>query len=142
MLWNAALWGHDPMQRDALRFEQRGGLLRNILTLPVPQLAGESARAVLEEGLARHGLAPGDIAAWIFHGGGRNVLRELERQLPVDAEDLRFSAAVLRDYGNVSSPFVLFVLREALRAGMPAGPWWMSSFGAGFSCHGALLEVA
>jgi hypothetical protein len=24
---------------------------------------------------------------------------------------------------------------------VPPGLWWMSSFGAGFSCHGALLEV-
>jgi alkylresorcinol/alkylpyrone synthase len=36
---------------------------------------------------------------------------------------------------------VLFVLDAALRANEPGGLWWMSSFGAGFSCHGALLEV-
>jgi alkylresorcinol/alkylpyrone synthase len=48
---------------------------------------------------------------------------------------------MLRDYGNLSSPFVLFVLDAALRAHAPGGSWWMSSFGAGFSCHGALLEV-
>ncbi len=29
----------------------------------------------------------------------------------------------------------------ALADGAPGGLWWMSSFGAGFSCHGALLEV-
>ena len=140
--WKGAISLHDPARRDALRFEQKGGLLRNILTLPVPQLAGASAKAVLEDGLRRHGLAVDDVAAWVFHGGGRNVLRELERQLPVDEDDLRFSTAVLREYGNVSSPFVLFVLREALEAGTPGGWWWMSSFGAGFSCHGAMLKVA
>jgi alkylresorcinol/alkylpyrone synthase len=48
----------------------------------------------------------------------------------------------LREYGNLSSPFVLFVLKAALESGVPAGTWWMSSFGAGFSCHGALLRVA
>src|SRR5262249_31529900 len=31
----------EPSQRDALRFEQRGGMLRNILTRPVPGLAAE-----------------------------------------------------------------------------------------------------
>src|SRR6202162_655985 len=35
--------------RDALRFEQRGGMLRNILTLPVPGLAAEHAARVLGE---------------------------------------------------------------------------------------------
>jgi alkylresorcinol/alkylpyrone synthase len=49
---------------------------------------------------------------------------------------------MLSRYGNLSSPFVLFVLQQALREGCPGGTWWMSSFGAGFSCHGALLEVA
>jgi len=28
-----------------------------------------------------------------------------------------------------------------LREPAPGGLWWMSAFGAGFSCHGALLEV-
>jgi len=37
---------------------------------------------------------------------------------------------------------VLFVLQAALHGSVPDGLWWMSSFGAGFSCHGALLEVA
>jgi alkylresorcinol/alkylpyrone synthase len=37
---------------------------------------------------------------------------------------------------------VLFVLERALRGKARGGLWWMTSFGAGFSCHGALLEVA
>ena len=52
------------------------------------------------------------------------------------------SARVLSAYGNLSSPFVYFVLELALRERAPSGSWWMCSFGAGFSCHGALLAVA
>ena len=48
---------------------------------------------------------------------------------------------MLSDYGNVSSPFVLFVLERTLAESAPGGWWWLSSFGAGFSCHGALLKV-
>jgi alkylresorcinol/alkylpyrone synthase len=36
---------------------------------------------------------------------------------------------------------VYFVLQLALRDRAPDGYWWMSSFGAGFSCHGTLLHV-
>jgi predicted naringenin-chalcone synthase len=54
---------------------------------------------------------------------------------------VRHSAAVLREFGNVSSAAVLFVLQSALADAVPDGLWWMSTFGAGFSCHGALLEV-
>jgi alkylresorcinol/alkylpyrone synthase len=53
-----------------------------------------------------------------------------------------YSAAMLREYGNLSSAFVYFVLQAALADDAPGGWWWLSSFGAGFSCHGALLEVA
>jgi polyketide synthase Type III len=140
--WKAAASVTDPSHRDALRFEQRGGMLRNILTLPVPGLAAEHARRVLEEVLARERLPRRDIAAWIMHAGGRKVLAELESRLPLGAEELCWSSAVLREFGNLSSPFVLFVLESALKARAPGGWWWMSSFGAGFSCHGALLQVA
>jgi len=48
----------------------------------------------------------------------------------------------LREYGNLSSAFVYFVLSAALADSAPGGWWWLSSFGAGFTCHGALLDVA
>jgi alkylresorcinol/alkylpyrone synthase len=36
---------------------------------------------------------------------------------------------------------VYFVLEAALEQGAAGGWWWLSSFGAGFSCHGGLLAV-
>jgi predicted naringenin-chalcone synthase len=132
----------DPALRDALRFETRGGLLRNILTLPVPRLAAEHARRVLDTVLEAEDLPRERIAAWVMHAGGRKVLEELQDKLDLGEDDIRWSSAVLREYGNLSSPFVFFVLDAALKASTPGGLWWMSSFGAGFSCHGTLLEVA
>ena len=140
--WKSAASLTDPSHRDALRFEQRGGMLRNILTLPVPGLAAEHAAKVLGTALEDEGLSRGAIGTWIMHAGGRKVLEELESRLALDREDLRWSSAMLREFGNLSSPFVLFVLDAALKARAPGGWWWMSSFGAGFSCHGALLRVA
>ncbi len=131
----------DPALREALRFEQRDGLLRNILTRAVPTLAAEHARRVLGTVLHRAGLHPGDIRAWILHAGGRDVLQALQERLELQSHDLRYSAAMLREHGNLSSAFVYFVLEAALADAAPGGWWWLSSFGAGFSCHGALLEV-
>jgi alkylresorcinol/alkylpyrone synthase len=130
-----------PAQRDALKFETRQGLLRNVLTRGVPALAADTARELLQTVLGRAGLVPGDIAAWILHAGGRDVLQALERRLELQPADLRYSAAMLREYGNLSSAFVYFVLQAALADGCEGGWWWLSSFGAGFSGHGALLEV-
>ena len=140
--WKATASLHNPAQRDALRFEQRGGMLRNILTLPVPKLAAQHARKVLDGVLEREGLPRAAIDAWILHAGGRKVLEELQRSIGLTSDEVSWSAAVLREFGNLSSPFVFFVLKAALEARARPGWWWMSSFGAGFSCHGALLRVA
>ncbi|CAN5353985.1 hypothetical protein BH11PSE14_BH11PSE14_09240 [soil metagenome] len=129
-------------ERAALMFETRDGMLRNILTLPVPRLAAEHAAQVLQVALAEAGLERADIGAWIVHAGGRDVLLALQKKLELDDGDLRYSAAMLREYGNMSSAFVYFVLQAALADDAPPGWWWLSSFGAGFCCHGALLKVA
>jgi alkylresorcinol/alkylpyrone synthase len=130
-----------PAQRGALMFEQRDGMLRNILTRAVPGLAADYAQQVLDTVLGRAGLHGGDIGTWALHAGGRDVLRALERRLELQGGDLRYSAAMLREYGNLSSAFVYFVLDAALADGAAPGWWWLGSFGAGFSCHGALLKV-
>ena len=131
----------EPAERRALMFEQRDGMLRNILTRAVPGLAADYAQRVLGTVLDRAGLHPGDVSAWILHAGGRDVLQALEKRLELQPADLRYSAAMLREYGNLSSAFVYFVLEAALADDAAPGWWWLSSFGAGFSCHGALLAV-
>jgi alkylresorcinol/alkylpyrone synthase len=91
--------------------------------------------------LSRAGLRREDIAGWIMHAGGRDVLLALQDKFAMQPDHLRYSRDALREYGNLSSAFVYFVLDAALRDRAPGGWWWMSSFGAGFSCHGALLDV-
>ncbi|HYC45394.1 MAG TPA: 3-oxoacyl-[acyl-carrier-protein] synthase III C-terminal domain-containing protein [Burkholderiales bacterium] len=139
--WRAAETLTDPAHRDALRFETREGMLRNILTPAVPDLAAEYAERVLDDVLRREGLTREAIRTWIWHAGGRTVLEALQRRLGLDPEHVKHSAEVLRELGNVSSACVYFVLQRALRNGCAPGWWWMSSFGAGFTCHGALLDV-
>lgn len=139
--WRAAGTVLNPTQRDLLRFEQRGGMLRNILNPDVPALAAQHADDLLAELLDRTALTQADLTGWILHAGGRDVLKALQKRLCLCETDLRLSAAVLREFGNLSSPFVFFVLERALAESTPGGWWWLSSFGAGFSCHGALLKV-
>jgi len=139
--WKAAGSSHHPADRDALQLEQRDGMLRNILTRAVPALAARHASKLLAEVLEGCPLKRSELTGWIMHAGGREVLAALQKSLGLHETDLRLSAGVLRDFGNVSSPFVLFVLERALAGNAPGGWWWLSSFGAGFSCHGALLKV-
>ena len=141
ILWRDSESLIDPAQREALKFEQRHGLLRNVLTRPVPRLAAEYVGQLLGTMLRRAQLDVPQIAAWIVHAGGRDVLLALEERLRLPPQNLWYSASVLREYGNLSSAFVYFVLQAALAGGAAGGWWWLGTFGAGFSCHGALLQV-
>lgn len=139
--WKFAASQLVPAERDTLRFEQRGGMLRNILLPQVPQMAAGHAARLLAISLAAAGVERERVAGWVMHTGGREVLNALRGAMALSETDVRHSTAVLREFGNLSSPTVFFVLQAALHDTVPDGLWWMSSFGAGFSCHGALLQV-
>lgn len=128
---------HVPEAREKLRFDNRGGLLRNILAPDVPTLSAGFAADVL----ACAGVAPAEISEWLFHSGGRDVLREIVARIGLSEHAVRHSTEVLREFGNMSSPSCLFSLRRALDEYAVGGKWWLASFGAGFSSHGAVLEV-
>jgi alkylresorcinol/alkylpyrone synthase len=139
--WKSGISLLNSNDRDFLRFEQRGGMLRNILAPEVPDLAAEHVAQVLADYIAGGKVSRAQLKGWVMHPGGRDVLVAMRQRLSLHPQELRWSEAVLREYGNVSSASVFFVLEAALADSAPSGFWWMSSFGAGFSCHGALLEV-
>ncbi len=139
--WKASGSVLRPEDREFLRFEQKDGKLRNILRPEVPERAGRHAAAVLQDVLSAANVSRSQVAGWVLHPGGRDVLLALRERLGLSDHDVRWSAAVLREFGNLSSASVLFVLQNALADSAPSGYWWLSSFGAGFSCQGALLEV-
>ncbi len=128
---------HRPDDRDKIRFEQKRGKLRNLLHPSVPDLAASAVKTLLDEERAAPNSRPIDRV--VCHPGGRDVVNAVEAALP----EYSFAPgrAVLRDFGNMSSPSVLFVLKEALREEQPngRGDWWLVSFGAGFSAHSCRL---
>jgi alkylresorcinol/alkylpyrone synthase len=130
-----------PQDRDLLRFEHRNGMLRNVLAPQVPELAAEQVSRVLSRVLSRAAIPQSDVKAWVLHPGGRDVLIALRDRLGLTQVDLRWSLAVLEEFGNLSSASLFFVLQATLADSGPSGYWWLSSFGAGFSGHGALLQV-
>ena len=62
-----------PSARELLRFEQKGGMLRNILTPQVPAVAAKHAGALLQEVLSESGIQQADLCGWVMHPGGRDV---------------------------------------------------------------------
>jgi predicted naringenin-chalcone synthase len=135
--WLRAESLHAPEYREMLRFDHRQGLLRNILAPEVPELSAGYAAEVFR----RAGGKIEEVSEWLLHSGGRDVLGKIGAQLGLPQRALRHSAEVLREYGNMSSPSCIFALRRALDEKAGGGQWWLASFGAGFSSHGALLSV-
>jgi len=126
---------HIPEEREKIRFTNADGMLRNQLDRSVPALAGEAVRELYN----RRNSELGEPEEWITHGGGRDVMDELEKVLPV--EELPYARDVMRDYGNMSSPSVLVALERFLEDGRSemVNHVWMTAFGAGFSAHACQL---
>lgn len=118
---------HRPEWRELLRFETRDGKLRNRLNKAVPERAAQAVKELF----ARRGERP--VGHVVAHPGGRDVLVALNSALP--GYDLQESASVLREFGNMSSPSVLFALAKRLAESPLQEDLWLVSFGAGFSCH-------
>jgi alkylresorcinol/alkylpyrone synthase len=131
-----------PEWRDGLRFRTEGGHLRNVLSREVPTRAGEACRTITDKLLARYGLDTSNVDHWVIHAGGKAVLDSIEWALKLPADALATARNVMRRCGNMSSPTVLFVLDETHRTGHPQKGQRavLSSFGAGFAAHAALLE--
>jgi predicted naringenin-chalcone synthase len=96
----------------------------------VPAVVG---RALPAHAHALAGQRPrAEIAHWAVHPGGRSILDAVEDALELGPEDLAASRAVLRDFGNMSSATVMFVLRRLLREG-GEGAGLAFGFGPGLS---------
>ncbi|HEY8381776.1 MAG TPA: type III polyketide synthase [Microvirga sp.] len=60
------------------------------------------------------GERPEEVELWAVHAGGRTILDAVEDGLSLDGEALRWSRGVLRDFGNMSSATLMFVLNRML----------------------------
>jgi alkylresorcinol/alkylpyrone synthase len=89
-----------------------------------------------------HGLAKRDVRFWVLHSAGRRVIERVQEALGLADDNLRFSRTVLRNYGNMSSATVLFVLDQVVQRGEPRPGDWavMIALGPGFAAEGALLR--
>ncbi len=68
------------------------------------------------------------------------MIDAIETALELAQGELDLEREVLRDYGNMSAPTVLFVLERLIERGLPKRVL-MTAFGPGFTCAGLLLEA-
>jgi alkylresorcinol/alkylpyrone synthase len=107
----------------------------------IPPFAQAHIAPAISGILARGGLAVEDIDRFACHPGGAKVIAALEHALSLEQGSLDHERAVLADYGNMSSPTVLFVLDRILRAGLPRRTL-MTAMGPGFTASCVALKRA
>ncbi|MEQ8848998.1 type III polyketide synthase [Botrimarina sp.] len=128
-----------PDSLDAMTWRIGDNGFDMTLSREVPGLIERETGDRVRRWLADAGLAAGDIAAWAIHPGGPRILSACEAALGLPDDALVASRAVLADYGNMSSPTVLFVLERLRRAG-PLTPCVMLGFGPGLAIEALLLR--
>lgn len=108
----------------------------------VPQILGARVAELLAGLLERNGLTPQAVRHWAIHPGGRKIIDHLQQELGLSDEQVASSRRVLRDYGNMSSPTVLFVLQDLLATGdpRPGDHAVMMAFGPGLTMEACLLR--
>ena len=109
----------------------------------VPKIIGANIREFIEPSLAASGLALTDVETWAVHPGGRSIIDQVQTTLTLRPEQVRASREALRDYGNMSSASILFVLRNILDC-PPRGDRekvCAMAFGPGLTVEMALLEA-
>lgn len=132
----------EPSLIESVGFEQRDGRLRIILSKDIRDVAGRLANTLITRLLTSARLSRKDISHWILHSGGRKVIEGLKNELSLSDDQVQYSKSVLRNYGNMSSPTVLFVLDETMRSArtMPGDTGIMLAMGPGLALESALLR--
>ena len=105
----------------------------------IPPFIEAELAPTIDDMLASLGHARSDIDRFCCHPGGVKVIDAIETALGLEPGLLDLERAVLRDYGNMSAPTVLFVLEQLMERGLPDRVM-MTAFGPGFTCAGLILE--
>jgi predicted naringenin-chalcone synthase len=110
----------------------------------IPKLVRRGIGALVQRLLDRAGLDRGAVSLYAMHPGGKAILEAIEQALALTPHDNRHAYATLRQYGNMSSATVLFVLEKLMQKLTPAdaGQSVLScAFGPGLTLESAVLEV-
>lgn len=81
----------------------------------VPDLLEKDFNLLLENALKKSCLQKNEVGYWCIHPGGKKILQAIEKSIQLNPGDLIHSYEVLKNFGNMSSPTIVFVLKEILQ---------------------------
>ena len=103
-----------------------------IFSRDIPDLASKDLRPAADQFLTRHNLTMADLDHFSFHPGGAKVIAALEPAFGLKIGRLQDERNILCEFGNMSAPTVLFVLKEALKQ-PSTGRRFLGALGPGFT---------
>ena len=130
-----------PNTADMMSWRIRDNGFEMQLSPTVPDLIRKDLRGWLDNWLPRAGLTVNDIKSYGVHPGGPRILNAVVEGLGLRAEALDASRAILSDYGNMSSPTILFILNRLRTTGAET-PCLALAFGPGLTIEAALFGGA
>ncbi len=123
---------------DMMSWRIRDNGFEMTLSPAVPDLIRRDLRTWLDSWLPGLGLSLGDIRSYAVHPGGPRILNAVVEGLELPGEALDASRSILSEYGNMSSPTVLFIMNR-LRTGGAETPCLALAFGPGLTIEAALF---
>jgi alkylresorcinol/alkylpyrone synthase len=124
---------------DIMGWKVEDAGLGAIFARSIPDLVLRDMRPAAEGFLARHGLKTKDVDHFSFHPGGTKVIEALETVFEMQTGTLQNEREILKGYGNMSAPTILFVLQKALQT--PAkGRRMIAALGPGFTSSFMTLQ--
>ncbi|MCK8520053.1 type III polyketide synthase [Aquimarina sp. D1M17] len=122
-------------------FKLSNGGLQMILDPEVPAKIANHFPEIIHPFLAKHHTKIQDVDHLIFHPGGKKIVQTVEELFGHLGKNIEDTKAVLKEYGNMSSATVLYVLERFMDQNPNKGEkGLMLSFGPGFSAQRILLE--
>jgi alkylresorcinol/alkylpyrone synthase len=115
--------------------------LQMVLDKDVPENIEQHFPEIITTFLEKHGLEVKNIDHLIFHPGGRKIIDTVENLFSELGKNINETKNVLKEYGNMSSATVLYVLEQYMKRPLGTGELGlMLSFGPGFSAQRILLK--
>jgi predicted naringenin-chalcone synthase len=113
------------------------------LSPKVPDVVVWALPNYLQTFLSQYHLTPEDLDFWAIHPGGRRIIEKIQSACELSDRMVADSYEILRRYGNMSSPTILFILKQILakhQVGAPFQNGIALAFGPGLSIEGCLFQ--
>ena len=127
-----------PKTRDMMSWRIGDHGFRMRLDPAVPQMIKTELKPSITAWLKKLRLSLDQIGSWAIHPGGPKIIDAVQQTLELTDEATQDSRDILSDYGNMSSPTILFTLDRLMKANAPK-PWVVLGFGPGLAIEAALL---